>query len=133
MPGYAQRERLQVVDKVGYTNPYKHITKCVFANDKEHMLNAYWESQVGKKRQALMKKYSSSLSAGKMTSSVPLSLLLSKEDLALFEWVEMIVMENWSLSTVENELYRKRLKPNYKFSTKIVPAVIIARCSVEKS
>jgi hypothetical protein len=59
--------------------------------------------------------------------------LLSKKDHKLFEWVEMIVMENWGLCTVENELYRKRLKQTNSFSIKTVRAVIIAMtCSVEK-
>ena len=121
------RGRIKVIDKAGYTNPYKHILKCVFANNADDMLDAYWETQVGRKRQALMSKYTSV-----MPSSLPLSFLLSKEDLALFEWVEMIVMENWPLSTVENRLYRKALKQDYKFSKKRVRSVIIAMtCSVE--
>ena len=42
-------------------------------------------------------------------------------------------MENWGLCTVENELYRKRLKQTNSFSIKTVRAVIIAMtCSVEK-
>jgi hypothetical protein len=45
----------------------------------------------------------------------------------------MIVMENWGLCTVENELYRKRQKQTNSFSIKTVRALIIAMtCSVEK-
>jgi len=62
-PGYSERGRIKVQDKVGYTNPYKHILKCVFGNDIEHMLDVYWELQLGKKKQALLDKYTSSLSA----------------------------------------------------------------------
>jgi hypothetical protein len=44
----------------------------------------------------------------------------------------MIVMENWGLRTVENELYQKRLKQTNSFSIKRVWAVIIAMtCAVE--
>ena len=134
MPGYSERGRIKVQDNSEYTNPYKHILKRVFGNDIEHMLDAYWELQVGKKKQALLDKYTSSLSAGTMPSPVPPSFnLLNKRDYALFEWVEMIVMENWSLSTIEKVLYRKRLKQSYKFSIKTMRAVIIAMtCNVEK-
>jgi hypothetical protein len=42
-------------------------------------------------------------------------------------------MENWGLSTVENELYQKRLRQTNSFSIKRVQAVIIAMtCAVEK-
>jgi hypothetical protein len=82
-PGYSERGRIKVQDKAGYTNPYKHILKCVFGNDNKHMLDAYWESQVGKMKLALLEKYTGSLSAGTMPSSVPPSFnLLSKRDYA---------------------------------------------------
>jgi hypothetical protein len=95
------------------------------------MHDAYWESQVGLKKQALLGKYLHASVGASMPSGS--CQLLSKKDHELFEWVEMIVMENWGLSTVENELYQKRLKQTNSFSIKRVRAVIIAmNCAVEK-
>ncbi len=101
MLGHTDRGRIKFQDEAGYSMPQKHILSCTFGNDIEHMLDAYWELQVGLKKQALLGKYLHP-SVGASMPSVSCQLL-SKKDHALFEWVEMIVMENWGLRTVENE------------------------------
>jgi hypothetical protein len=129
--GHTDRGRIKFQDKTGFTTPQKHILSCVFGNDIELMLDAYWESQVGLKKQALLGKYLNPSVGASMPSES--CQLLSKKDHELFEWVEMIVMANWGLSSVENELYRKRLKQTHVFTKKTVRAVIIAMtCAVEK-
>jgi hypothetical protein len=68
-----------------------------------------------------LEKYAGSPSSDTMPSSASPSFnLLIKKDYSLFEWVEMVVMENWALSTVEKKLYWKRMKQNYNFSIKTV-------------
>ncbi len=64
------------------------------------------------------------------TKSPGASIIRTKKDSELFDWVEMIVMKNWGACYVEDSLYRFKMKHDNKFSIKIlVCAVIIAMTS----
>jgi hypothetical protein len=128
LPGHTDRGRIKFKDMAGYSNPLKHILSCCFANDTDAIHNAYWESQVGKKMQALLANYMS------VSDAKPKPFqLLNKKDYAFFEWIDMIVMKNWAIMTVENKRYRKVLKQTFKFLIKTVRSVILAMtCSVEE-
>jgi hypothetical protein len=55
--GHTDRGRIKFQDKAAFSTPQKHILSCTFGNDIEHMLDAYWELQVGLKKQALLGNY----------------------------------------------------------------------------
>jgi hypothetical protein len=129
--GHTDRGRIKFQDKTEFTMPQKHILSCAFGYDSKKMHDACWESQIGLKEQALLGKYLHASVGASMPSGS--CQLLRKKDHESFDWVEMIVMENWGLSTVENELYQKRLKQTNSLSIKRVLAVIIAMiCAVKK-
>jgi hypothetical protein len=128
LPGHTNRGKIKFKDLGGYFNPLRHILSSCFANDTNAMYNAYWESQVGKKKQALLANYMSVPNA----KPKPFQLL-NKKDYALSEWIDMIVMENWAILTVENERYRKVLKHTFEFLIKTVGSVILAMtCAVDE-
>ena len=122
-----ERGLLKFRDKAGYSNPLNHIKKCCFSDDKSIMIDAYWEAKVGTKIQ-------SSLGGSFQvpTKSPGASIIRTKKDHELFDWVEMIVMKNWAACCVEDSLYQSKMKHDNKFSIKTVRAVIIAMtCAVE--
>jgi hypothetical protein len=55
--GHTDRGRIKFQDKTGFTTPQKHILSCAFGYDSKQMHDAYWESQVGLKKQELLGKY----------------------------------------------------------------------------
>jgi hypothetical protein len=66
------------------------------------------------------------------TKSPGASIIRTKKDNELFDWVEIIVMKNWGACCVEDSLYQSKMKHEYTFSIKIVCVVIIAMtCAVE--
>ena len=66
------------------------------------------------------------------TKSPGASIIRTKKDSELFDWIEMIVMKNWEVCCVEDSLYWSKLKHDNNFSIKTVRAVIIAMtCVVE--
>ena len=114
-------------DKAGFTNPINHIMKCCFSNDKSIMIDAYWEARVGTKIQSNLGVFFQL-----PTKSPGASIIRTKKDNELFDWVEMIVMKNWEVCCVEDSLYRSKLKHDNNFSIKTVHAVIIAMtCAIE--
>lgn len=122
-------------DSTGFTNPYGHVLSCCFAGSERQLLDAYWMRQVmvtSKKAQGIGSFLTRPLeeSAKDKMKRTP---LINKKDEELFSWVEMIVMENFALSTVEKPLYRKNLKHQHRFSIKTVRDVILAMTAgVEK-
>jgi hypothetical protein len=122
-----ERGLLKFRDKAGYSNPLNHIKKCCFSDDKSIMIDAYWEAKVGTKIQSNLGEYFEV-----PTKSPGASIIRTKKDHELFDWVEMIVMKNWAACCVEDSLYRSKMKHDNKFSIKTVRAVIVAMtCAVE--
>ena len=81
--GHTDRGRIKFQDKTGFSTPQKHIFSCAFGNDSEQMHNAYWELQVGLKKQALLGKYLHASVGASMPSGS--CQLLSKIDHKLFK------------------------------------------------
>jgi hypothetical protein len=114
--------------QAGFTNPLNHIKKFCFSNDNSLLLDAYWEAKVGAKIQSNLEEFFEL-----PIKSQGASIIRKKKDNELFDWVEMIVMKNWAACCVENDMYRSKMKHEYRFSIKSVRAVIIAMtCFVEE-
>lgn len=110
----------------GYSNAKSHLMSCCFAQNEEQMLEAYWIAKVSgptSKKQSVLRGYFPAPSGGAAVKPVH---IMHAKDHELFSFVEMIVMENWPLSSVENELYRRNMKHTHKFSMKTVREVILA-------
>ena len=95
-----ERGVIKFRDKAGFTNPLNHIKKCCFSNDKSLLIDAYWEAKVGTKIQSNLGAFFEL-----PTKSPGASIIRTKKDNELFDWVEMIVMKNWGACCVEDSLY----------------------------
>jgi hypothetical protein len=76
-------------DKAGFTNPLNHTKKCCFSDDKSLLIDAYWEAKVGTKIQSNLGAFFEL-----PTKSPGASIIRTKKDNELFDWVEMIAMKN---------------------------------------
>jgi hypothetical protein len=52
--------------------------------------------------------------------------MLNVQEMEMFDWIEMIVMENLLLSSVVSDLYRRKFKHKFKFGKKTVREVLLA-------
>jgi hypothetical protein len=91
-----------------------------FKKDEQRLILQYWIVQLHLLQQ---QNISSFFSSKKMKHAAP---IVNKQDMELYDWVEMIVMENWSFSTVVNERYRKKLKHTHSFGKTTAREVILA-------
>lgn len=110
-----ERGLMKFHDKAGFTNPFNHIKKCCFSDDKSIMIDAYWEAKVGTKIQSNLGVFFQP-----PTKSPGASIIRTKKDNELFDWVEMIIMKNWGVCCVEDSLYWSKMKHDNKFSIKTV-------------
>ena len=56
----------------------------------------------------------------KPSTNPPVDSIITKKVLELFEWIAMIVLKNWPLSSVEDVLNQERTKHKRKFSINTV-------------
>ena len=78
------------------------------------MLKADWIVKVSaptSKKQSVLHGYFPAPSGGAAVKPVH---IMHTKDHELFSFIEMIIMENWPLSSVENELYRRKMKHTHQ-------------------
>jgi hypothetical protein len=96
-----ERRVIKFHDKARFTNPLNHIKKYCFSSDKSLLIDAYWEAKVGTKIQSNLGAFFELVP----TKSPGASIIRTKKDNELFDWVEMIVMKNWGACCVEDSLH----------------------------
>jgi hypothetical protein len=76
-----ERGLMKFRDKAGFTNPFNHIKKCCFSDDKSIMIDAYWEAKVGTKIQSNLGVFFQL-----PTKSPGASIIRTKKDNELFDF-----------------------------------------------
>ncbi len=117
--------------KTGWSNVVSHLKTCYNKTPTNAPLSAncaiyqlYHEKKGAKTKQSTIESF---------VGSTKEQSVVTDFDRELFDWIEMIVMENWPLSVVENLRYHEKLGHNNKFSIKTVSSMLLGMTlSVEK-
>ena len=118
-----------MLEKSGFTNLYGHFLICIYRDDENVLLDAYWEANTRELGQSPMTKFYE-LKKKEDGDNIPsMPLLLSRKDLELLDWIEFIVKNNQPISIVDDDFWRKKMKHEHTFSTKTVTAVMIVMCA----
>lgn len=100
---------LKWVQGTGYSNPFSKLKNCFGGEDK--LMAAYWavcNLKVNKKDNDKNTIHAAILHSAGFTA----------EENALTDWLNMIIVKNWALSSVECKYHRNMCKHNHYFSVK---------------
>jgi hypothetical protein len=113
-------------DNTGYNNSYKQMLACCFDNCVEQMMDKYWETQANMKQQVFLTKFVSSATQVPM----PDYFIITQQDCNTFDLVDMIVMEDWPMTSIANPRYHRVIKQQSRFGINTVRAVILAMTEI---
>ena len=101
----------------GSTNAYSKLRTCYGGRSKgdEAMLAAYWTLYDAKQRGKNVKD---------VTRLMEYAAGFIPEENAIYDWLEMITMENWIVTFVEKPRYRRIVKHDFKISYMRIAMVV---------
>ena len=104
----------------GYSNPYSKLKTC-FGGDKK-MLAAYWAAYRAKESNTSTIRDAISRISG-----------FTPKEAALNDWLNMITVKNWALSSVECKMHRSMCKHKPTFSIKRISMMMLILGEVVES
>ncbi len=104
----------------GYSNPYSKLKTC-FGGD-ENILASYWAAYSTKKSNTTTIRDAISRVAG-----------FTPEEAALNDWLNMIIIKNWALFSVECKVHRSMCKHKPTFSVKRISMMLLILGEVVES
>lgn len=108
------KQVVSVKEKMGFTNPYKHLVGCY---DGEAKLLKLFDD--ARKRIVLKGQ-------GDLADYFRTAAGLTQENEAMHDYIRLIVMKNLPITTVEDEFYRSFSKWPFEFGVKRVRRVMFA-------
>ena len=94
----------------GFTNPYKHILRCLASGDKEKLNKIFNEARQEKSRS--------------FTWTSSSSQNISNRNKCMYSYLRMVVLKSLPLSIIEDKEFRTFSKYDISFSRKAVKSVI---------
>ena len=104
----------------GYSNPYSKLRTCF--GGEQNLLAAYWAAYSAKDSKTTSIRDAISQAAG-----------FTPEEAALTDWLNMIIVKNWPISSVECKVHRNMCKHKLTFSKKRISMMMLLLGEVVES
>jgi hypothetical protein len=100
----ASKSQVVFQEGSGWNNPHKHFLSCLASNDEGVLLDHYWNARAASTTTTTPTKQSS-LPFGKTPPKDGPEdgyQIINQRERDMYDWIVMIVMENWPLSSVDS-------------------------------
>ena len=110
-------------DKTGFSNPFKHLNKCVAQNDISYLADYYWTKADAKASGSLVSDY----------FAVVRDNVVPEESRDVFNWIRLIVQNSLPIAIVEDSSFRDFHGSDKKHSRDKIKKIMFKLCEyVEK-